>query len=139
MSPREILAFLERTTNEDGTKATGTVYWPLNSDVRSATRSGEVAEWSKAALCSIRNRLCPRMVPGYPLPQSPLNPNSGVGEKIRGKIPERRDGLDRATEASLAGTENRGKLSRPCFGRGVRLLLVSQPLSAAAFRPKRCF
>ena len=43
MSPREILAFLERTTNEDGTKATGTVYWPLNSDIRSSTRSGQIA------------------------------------------------------------------------------------------------
>ncbi len=47
MSPREILAFLERVRSEDGTKATGTIYWPLNNDIRSETRAGQLGNVSE--------------------------------------------------------------------------------------------
>lgn len=47
MSPREILAFLERVRSEDGTKATGTIYWPLNNDIRSDTRAGQLGNVSE--------------------------------------------------------------------------------------------
>ncbi len=42
MSPREVLAFLDRTTANDGAKPDGVIYWPLNSDVRSTIREYQI-------------------------------------------------------------------------------------------------
>lgn len=47
MSPQEILAYLDRVRSEDGTKAAGTIYWPLNNDIRSVTRAGQLGDVSE--------------------------------------------------------------------------------------------
>ncbi len=44
MSPRQVLAFLDRTTANDGVKSDGVIYWPLNSDVRSTIRESQIDE-----------------------------------------------------------------------------------------------
>jgi hypothetical protein len=41
-TPREILALLERSKLADGAKPSGTIYWPLTSDVRSTTRQSQL-------------------------------------------------------------------------------------------------
>ena len=41
-STPEILGFIDRAAVRDGLKPGGTVYWPLNPDVRSTTREGEI-------------------------------------------------------------------------------------------------
>lgn len=44
-SPREILRLLDRSLAADGAKPNGTIYWPLNSDVRSYWfRQGQIQE-----------------------------------------------------------------------------------------------
>ena len=44
-SPREILSFIARAKSHDGAKPTGgTIYWPLNEDVRSQTREQQIYE-----------------------------------------------------------------------------------------------
>jgi len=44
LSPKEALAFLERSKLHDSAKADGTVYWPLNSNIRSLTRQSEIRD-----------------------------------------------------------------------------------------------
>ncbi len=44
MSPRQVLAFLDRTTGNDGVKSDGVIYWPLNSNVRSTIRASQINE-----------------------------------------------------------------------------------------------
>ena len=44
-SPREILSFIARAKSHDGAKPTGgTIYWPLNADIRSQTREQQIYE-----------------------------------------------------------------------------------------------
>jgi len=54
LRPEEVLTLLERSAAADGLKPEATLYWPLNSDVRSTTRAGQIGvttpEWDALGL-----------------------------------------------------------------------------------------
>lgn len=47
-TPEEVFALIDRSKAADGVRADGVIYWPTNSDVRSTTRAGEIAQVTNA-------------------------------------------------------------------------------------------